>query len=74
MSKGQPDGQEPIEIERDGRVYQGRFVIDGRAITVTCDGQSKSAPMSGMAGTPERLARLLLREIVTGMLGRSTAA
>jgi hypothetical protein len=74
MSKGQPDGQEPIEIERDGKVYQGRFVIDGRWITVTCDGQSKSAPLSGMAATPERLARLLLREIVTGILGRRSAA
>jgi hypothetical protein len=74
MPKGQPDSQEPVEIERGGRVYQGRFVIDGRSMTVTCDGHSKSTPLGGMADAPQTLARLLLREIVTGMLGRRSAA
>jgi hypothetical protein len=74
MQKGQPDFQAPVEIERGGRIYQGRFVIDGHSMTVTCDGYSKSTPLGGMADAPHTLARLLLREIVTGMLGRRSAA
>jgi hypothetical protein len=74
MSKGQPDLQAPVEIERGGTVYQGRFVIDGHSMTVTCGGHSKSTPLGGMADTPHKLAWLLLREIVTGMLGRRSAA
>jgi hypothetical protein len=74
MSKGQPDMQERVEIERAGMVYQGHFVIDGRSMTVTYDQISKSAPLGEMADTPHRLARLLLREIVTGILGRRSAA
>jgi hypothetical protein len=74
MSKGQPDLQAPVEIERGGTVYQGHFVIDGHSMTVTCDGHSKSMPLGAMVDAPDRLARLLLREIVTGMLGRRSAA
>jgi hypothetical protein len=74
MSKGQPDLRAPVEIERGGTLYQGHFVIDGRSMTVICDGHSKSTPLGEMADTPHRLARLLLREIVTGMLGKRSAA
>jgi hypothetical protein len=46
MPKGQPDLQDSIEIEREGRIYHGHFVINGRSMTVTC-GRNKSALTRG---------------------------
>jgi hypothetical protein len=71
MPKGQPEPPEPVEIERGGRTYHGHFIIDGPSMTVTWNGQSKTTRLGGMAETPYILARLLLREMVGGTIGRS---
>jgi hypothetical protein len=67
MPRGQPASPEPIEIDRGGKTYRGDFFTDGSLITVTYNGQSKMTPLGGSASAPHTLARLLLREIITGL-------
>jgi hypothetical protein len=59
----------PIEIEQNGRLYQGTYRIDatGRTIAVAHGGKSKIVELGTSAPGP--LARLMLRELVTGHKG-----
>ena len=55
-----------VEIDKDGKTYAGKYRVEGGVITVTYDadgGGDKSAQVKN--SEPERLAKLLLFEVVT---------
>jgi hypothetical protein len=47
---------------KDGRVVQGWYRVEGGTLTVSTGSDSKSAPLRG--SPPEPLARALLRDLV----------
>ena len=54
-----------VEIEKDGKIYTGKYRVEGGIITVTYDadgGGDKSTQVEN--SEPERLARRLLLELV----------
>jgi len=54
-----------VEIEKDGETHAGKYRVEGGIITVTYDadgGGDKSSQVEN--SEPERLARLLLSELV----------
>jgi len=57
----------PIEIDLNGKIYTGTYVIDVTVgmITVTYGRKGKIAQLSGLASAPESLARIMLQELVT---------
>jgi hypothetical protein len=51
-------------IEFEGRTVRGRYSTSGEMIHVGSDmGVSKSTQLNGLVGSPETLARILLREL-----------
>jgi len=52
----------PVEIERDGKKYGGRYTVDGRLVTVVYNGRTKSTPLGGSGGYA--IATALLSELV----------
>jgi hypothetical protein len=61
------DHWKSVEIERDGKRYTGKYRVDGGIITVTYDGDGGAAKPARVGNIePERLAKLILTELVTG--------
>jgi hypothetical protein len=42
-----PPSWSPVAIERDGKVYSGRFNVDRRLITVLYNGRTKTTHLGG---------------------------
>jgi hypothetical protein len=51
-----------VEIERDGKKYNGRYTVDRRLITVVYNGRTKSTQLGGSGGYA--IATALLSELV----------
>lgn len=56
--------RDEIEIEVDGRVVKGSYVVERGMITVYGPAGSRSTQLGGSARMPETLARVILRELV----------
>jgi hypothetical protein len=54
-----------VEVERDGLIYRGEFVIEGKMVTVTYGGTTKRLAMGGDADAPACVARQLLAKVLT---------
>jgi hypothetical protein len=55
-----------VEIEKDGKRYAGKYRVEGGIITVTYDGEGGGDKSTQVGNSePERLAKLLLIELVT---------
>jgi hypothetical protein len=56
---------QPIDVEDDGKKYDGKFAIDGRMIRVRMPMQSEKVTQLGAsAGMPDVLAAMMLHEII----------
>jgi hypothetical protein len=56
----------PIEIEHDGKVYEGTYAVDasGEMITVSYGGKSRMTPFGRSESEAASLARIILRDLV----------
>lgn len=54
-------------IDYEGEIYQGAYATDRDLIYVYYDGREKCTQLGGHQGYPEGLAKMLLREMVSGM-------
>lgn len=59
-----PNSEDDIEIDVDGKVVKGRYVVSRSMITVYGPTGSVTTQLGGSAGAPASLARMILREIV----------
>jgi len=55
---------EELDFEYNGKVIKGKYQIENNILTAFINGKSKSTQLSGMRGSEEFLARLLLKEIL----------
>jgi hypothetical protein len=53
----------PVEIERDGKKYSGRYTVERRLITVVYNGRTKYTQLGGGSGG-YAIATALLSELV----------
>jgi len=53
-----------LSVELKGQHYSGEYEIHGNLITVFHGSAKKSTQLGGHSGRPERLARILLLELV----------
>ena len=56
------DGVHTVEVARDGKPYTGTYVVEGEAVKVVYQGETKIAPLDGLDA--ESRARMLLGEMV----------
>jgi hypothetical protein len=55
-----------VEIEKDGERYAGKYRVEGGIITLTYDAEGGGDKSTQVGNSePERLAKLLLNELVT---------
>ncbi|WP_345552446.1 hypothetical protein [Microbulbifer aestuariivivens] len=47
-----------IEVELDGKVYEGSYISGGNMVTVFFEGESRSTQIDGAAGNIEALGKL----------------
>jgi hypothetical protein len=64
MSRKQQPQWTEISVEVDGKLYEGTYSVQGRAITVRYGMAEQSTHVSGGPATSE--VRMLLRELVRG--------
>jgi hypothetical protein len=59
-----PHSWTPVAIEREGKVYSGKFYVDGRLITALYNGRTKTTQFAGSDATAiaSKLLSELLRE------------
>ena len=60
-----------VEVARDGKPYTGTYVIEGGAVKVDYQGETKIAPLDGLDA--ESRARMLLGEMVPSDLATLSA-
>ena len=66
------DGVHTVEVARDGKPYAGTYVVEGDAVKVQYQGETKIAPLAGLDA--ESRARILLGEMVPAALATLSAA
>jgi hypothetical protein len=66
--KRQPPMTMDVAIERDGTTYRGSYTVDREVVRVS-DGDGSKATQIGNS-SPERIARILLSELVEEELTR----
>jgi hypothetical protein len=59
-------GRHTVEVARDGKPYQGSYVVEGDAVNVDYQGENKIAQLDGLDA--ESRARMLLGEMVPSEL------
>lgn len=65
------DGVHTVEVARDGKPYTGTYVVEGEAVKVQYQGETKIAPLGGLDA--ESRARMLLGEMVPAELATLSA-
>jgi hypothetical protein len=54
-----------VQIEKDGKTYAGKYRVESGIITVTYDGEGGGDKSTQVENSePERLAKLLLLEVI----------
>jgi len=73
MSDNRSDeaGRHTVEVARDGKPYTGTYVIEGDAVKVEYQGETKIAPLDGLDAKSR--ARMLLGEMVPSDLATLSA-
>ena len=58
--------EKDVSIDYEGVTYAGQYAVDRDMIDVFYEGRKKCTQLGGHAQYPELLAKLLLREMVSG--------
>ncbi|MCD6075402.1 MAG: hypothetical protein K0Q70_2285 [Rhodospirillales bacterium] len=65
------DGVHTVEVARDGKPYAGTYVVEGDAVRVEYQGETKIAPLDGLDAKSR--ARMVLGEMVPSDLATLSA-